>query len=336
MTLYPRIGTNADILARRADAIVKGVNPINKGFLLRAQKASRRLYSFVFPKELDLLDSVLTQVEQLVLQGVHYEGVQYAYRVDKDKYQLLLRILYDLRKSAEDSFRLSGKTPPALPSWGDDEDLSEAYRPNSFEILAVCFRVEVENFLWLLDKYYDFEERKPQERDIGTISAANDFAADRSPHDPRSISQYNDPVHISKVSGSTSYPIPDAPTVRFGSLPNNGLPRNNRRMSEVFTPMAAIFESAGATSGTYLRTCHMELVAEVRGIVPLLGDRALHLVEIRTTTTVMMTMMTVEILVVAVQFLLAAKEFITPEFWADVGIEAQPQLPLQKLILTSS
>ncbi|KAJ7435538.1 hypothetical protein B0H11DRAFT_2257101 [Mycena galericulata] len=49
----------------------------------------------------------------------------HGYRVEKDQYQLLLRIPHDRRRVAEDSFRLAGKTPPALPSWGEDEDISE-------------------------------------------------------------------------------------------------------------------------------------------------------------------------------------------------------------------
>ncbi|KAJ7491873.1 hypothetical protein B0H11DRAFT_1911780 [Mycena galericulata] len=143
-TLRPlsKIGTNSAILARRSEAITKGATAIGKGFLLRAQRASRRIYSSVFPRELDLLETLLTEVEKLEL----LDG-SFAYRVDQATYQYLLQILYKLRSLAEDSFRIAGKTPQTIPSWGDDEDILEAYDQNSFEILGVCFRLEVEHFL---------------------------------------------------------------------------------------------------------------------------------------------------------------------------------------------
>ncbi|KAJ7652713.1 hypothetical protein DFH06DRAFT_1134167 [Mycena polygramma] len=171
-TLKPlsKIGNNAQILARRTEALAKGASGTGKDFLLTATKASRRLYQHVFPKEFQLLDALLTEVEILQLFGM---GA--GYRVEKDQFRLLLRILQKLRAIAEDSFTVDGKTPPPLPTWGDDEDILEVYDQNAFEILGVCFRVEVENFLVLLDKYYDYHEGKPQERHIDLDKAADEF-----------------------------------------------------------------------------------------------------------------------------------------------------------------
>jgi hypothetical protein len=157
-------------------------------------------------------------------------------RLTTDYYTLLLRILHDLGKRSKTSFHLAGKTSPAIPVWGDEEDISDAYLPNSYEIAAVCFRVEVENYLWLLNKYYDFAEDKPQERDLETINAANEFALSARP-DENSF--------ISKASASTIYPLRQASAVRFTSpAPIVGLPRNNRRMGEVLNPLASTFELA--------------------------------------------------------------------------------------------
>ncbi|KAJ7500113.1 hypothetical protein FB451DRAFT_1359047 [Mycena latifolia] len=104
---FGKIGANTQILARRADALVKGAHVIDKGFLLQAQKASRRLFRTVFPKELELLEAMLCSVERSRNVFNHAP----LYRVSQKSYQLLLRILWDLRRQAEDSFLLAGKYP---------------------------------------------------------------------------------------------------------------------------------------------------------------------------------------------------------------------------------
>jgi hypothetical protein len=240
-----KIGHNPVILARRSEALLKGLKTINKQYLMSAQKASRKMYTVVFPHELELLYEILIKPERLqLLSG------DKAYRVQKDVYQVLLRILFDLRKASQDSFRLAGKTPPSIPSWGDDDDLEETYLENDYEILGICFRVEVEHFLWLLDKYHDFVQRQPQERYPETTEAAREFArASRTP-DPRdqsaspqrtprdqftagSADEYRQQSYIRSTPERVGY---------FGR--NSGLPRNNRRMSEILNPMSTIFEES--------------------------------------------------------------------------------------------
>ncbi|KAJ7730524.1 hypothetical protein B0H16DRAFT_1469497 [Mycena metata] len=218
---YAKIANNHDIVIRRNDALGKGAVAIGKEFLMTAQKASRRLYSHVFPRDLELLENVLSRVEKLELRRAdHPDG----YRVEKNSYQSLLRI-------AEDSFRLGGKTPPALPSWGNDEDISEVYTPDSFEILG----------------YHNSTERKPQDRYAEVVSAAADAIGN---------DYHEDTGYISKASVSTAYPLAPASTARFrspaahpSSVPNPGLPRNNRRMGEILNPMAPIFESRRQYTG---------------------------------------------------------------------------------------
>ncbi|KAJ7675606.1 hypothetical protein DFH06DRAFT_1291922 [Mycena polygramma] len=161
MRPFTKIAQNAEIVARRQEAILIGSRAMGKAFLVTAQKATRRFYTSTFSKELELLETLLTHVDR-----VETRSGQFAYRVDKARYTLLLRILHDIAKPTRNSFLLAGKTPPSLPSWGDEEDITNAFLPNDYEIAA----------------YYDFAEDKPQERDLETINAANDFIAARPVH----------------------------------------------------------------------------------------------------------------------------------------------------------
>ncbi|KAJ7150131.1 hypothetical protein C8R43DRAFT_1128178 [Mycena crocata] len=259
-TLKPlfKIGTNAAILARRSEALIKGATAIGKGVLLSAQKASRRLFSTVFPGELDLLEDLLTNVERLELR----DGSP-VFRVVRAKFQKLQHILLQLRGLAEDSFRAAGRTPQSLPSWGDDEDILEVYDPNAFEILGVCYRVEVENFLFVLDKYYNFADRKPQERDTEAASAASEWirstgrmnAPDRSDSNIRGFPRSENDSETKPKRSAISPATTTGSTVRFGpTAPNHGLPQNNRRMTEILNPMAPIFQTAPDRTSSHLPT----------------------------------------------------------------------------------
>ncbi|KAF8202748.1 hypothetical protein K438DRAFT_1580944, partial [Mycena galopus ATCC 62051] len=240
-TLRPlsKIGNNSLILARRSEALAKGATGTGKDFLLGASKASRRLFQYVFPKELEMLDTLLTEVERLEVYGK--DG---GFRVEKTRYRLLLRILQRLRARAEDAFRIDGKTPPPLPTWGDDEDIFNVYEKNAFEILGVCFRVEVENFLVLLDKYYNFSEGKPHDRHVELDEEAEQFIkSSRTPSVAWQPERANHPSYeasenISKASASTTYPLRNT-SARWGAaVSNTGLPRNNARMGEILNPLA--------------------------------------------------------------------------------------------------
>ncbi|KAF8139138.1 hypothetical protein K438DRAFT_1533132, partial [Mycena galopus ATCC 62051] len=182
----------------------------------------------VFLKELQMLENLLTDVERLEVFGKDC-----GFRVQRDPFRLLLRILQKLRTKAEDSFRVEGKSLPPLPTWGDDEDILEVYDQNGFEILGVCFRVEVENFLVLLDRYYDYLEDRPRERHVELDNAADSFMktsrtpslGERSEHMP--FSGHDQQDHISKVSDSTAYPL------RNVSMNRRMTPQGNSRDREL-------------------------------------------------------------------------------------------------------
>jgi hypothetical protein len=88
----PKIGTKAAILARRSEAIDKGAPSMGKGFLLTAQKAMRKLHSSIFPRELDLLEKLFSEVERLEL----FDGTL-VYRVEKARFQQLQQIFDPVR-----------------------------------------------------------------------------------------------------------------------------------------------------------------------------------------------------------------------------------------------
>jgi hypothetical protein len=122
----------------------------------------------LFSRELDLLGQILTTLEQ-----VPASESSFGYRVKKSNYLLLLHVLWNLRTRAEDSIRLSGESLPRIPSWANDGDILDFYNENDFELLGVCFRAEVENFMVLLDKSFDFVGNKP--RDSHVVHAAAGF-----------------------------------------------------------------------------------------------------------------------------------------------------------------
>ncbi|KAJ7663704.1 hypothetical protein DFH06DRAFT_1128091 [Mycena polygramma] len=124
----------------------KGLDPIESATLQRS-----------FPWELELLNAVLTRVETRPRIGSRSNG----FRVESKSYKTLLQILTARRRSARDGFRINGRKPLALPSWGDSFDLSEFYMLSDFELLAVCFRAEVEHFLIELRRFWSFSRRRP-------------------------------------------------------------------------------------------------------------------------------------------------------------------------------
>ncbi|KAJ7255563.1 hypothetical protein C8J57DRAFT_1517855 [Mycena rebaudengoi] len=59
---------------------------------------------------------------------------------------------------------------PDMPTWGRSEDPLAFYSANDFEILGICFRAEVENYIATLDQYFDFiaNEPRPPDRETQT------------------------------------------------------------------------------------------------------------------------------------------------------------------------
>ncbi|KAJ6516647.1 hypothetical protein C8R47DRAFT_1205875 [Mycena vitilis] len=166
-----KIGNHPEIKARRNDALVKGLKEIEKNHLLSAGLATRRLFKTVFPAELDLLECLFSHAQS----RERLDGGGNGYRLVIDDYQVLLRVLYSRKTRAEDAFRMAGKRPPPIPSGGADDDLEDYFSLNDFEILAICFRAEVENFLYTLDRFYDFVDGQPWDASHEVMQLADQF-----------------------------------------------------------------------------------------------------------------------------------------------------------------
>ncbi|KAJ7301100.1 hypothetical protein DFH08DRAFT_827810 [Mycena albidolilacea] len=218
LTLVDKSGTS--LLKQQTEALTRGAIGTQKDYLLDATGASQHLFQFAW-----------------------VQGIEGGYRVDKDKFRLFLRILSKLRALAEDSFHIDGKSLPPLPTWGKQEDIIEVYDKNAFEIL-------VENFLVLLDRYYNYAEMKPQDCHSDLDEAADRFIrSSRTPnptecsqHAAHSFPEQGEQAYVTK-NESVTFPLQSGLADRFGpSISNVALPRRNQRMGEILNQMAAAFE----------------------------------------------------------------------------------------------
>ncbi|KAK6995794.1 hypothetical protein R3P38DRAFT_3223269 [Favolaschia claudopus] len=253
------INNHPVVKARRNEALEKGLKTIGKPHLMSAGLATRRLFKTTFPDELELLDKVLSQVQTRtrLMTG------DKVYRLVIDDYELLLRVLFSRRMDADDSFRILGKSIPSMPSWGHDDDLEEFWSENDFEILGVCFRAEVEHFLYTLNRFYDFGYRRPREstnpeitEGLRNLERNRSRSASAQPEPQfyqRSASTFNDRSEIPKYRSSSLFneyverkPFARDPSVGYGfgfNYGNYSLPKNNSRLNEILEPMSTIYES---------------------------------------------------------------------------------------------
>jgi len=136
---------------RRIDALEAGANGLDKLPLFHAKVLSKRLTYDVFLEETRLLDKVLTEVRYAFTSE---DSV--IFTVDPKPFCKLLKRLVALRKKAQDSILVAGMAIPETPIWGRDGDIGKFHNKGDFEILGICFRAEVENFLWRLQERFDF------------------------------------------------------------------------------------------------------------------------------------------------------------------------------------
>ncbi|KAF8181409.1 hypothetical protein K438DRAFT_1976132 [Mycena galopus ATCC 62051] len=152
---------DVDIIARRQHALDLGAEGFAKPFLRHPKIATRRMYTSVFHAELELLQRLVTSIDTTMLLNK-----ENAYRLQKSTYWVFWKLLDDLRKRAKPAFEIFGSLTPTIPTWGRNEDPLTFYASNEFEILGICYRAEVENFLALLHERFDFisdEIRPPDE-----------------------------------------------------------------------------------------------------------------------------------------------------------------------------
>ncbi|KAJ7226153.1 hypothetical protein GGX14DRAFT_386827 [Mycena pura] len=241
---------------RRYSCLRAGATMFEKEHLRKVKVVTKRLALQVFPRELQLLEKVLSRAE--AQNRLDSDGM--GFRLIDKEYQILQQVLFMLKLTAEDAFRMAGKTPPTLPSWGADDDSELFYCMNDFEILAVCFVAEVEHFLVQLSTYYDFVSRKPITQNADVLKAAQEIIREstRARSMPRDVDVKNTknyfgfdfgehrPVKSEPVEPvrSTSKPafIREG-TTGLGNILGANSSSNNARLAEILQPMAPSFDA---------------------------------------------------------------------------------------------
>ncbi|KAJ7622578.1 hypothetical protein DFH06DRAFT_1447501 [Mycena polygramma] len=151
------ISGEPEIIARHKACLQKGFSALNKPELTEPSSVENVRLQRSRSWELSVLDKVLTCVETRPRIGSRSSG----FRVNPDSYKHLIYVLTCRKRTAKDGFTMNGKKSPSIPSWANTYHRDEFYSLPDFEILAVCFRAEVEHFLLRLCQVFDFERRRP-------------------------------------------------------------------------------------------------------------------------------------------------------------------------------
>ena len=116
---------------------------------------SRKGWKDLFKEEMDILKELLSNLYYFN-SGTNQVGftLQKIILVNLN-HQLKLR-----RNEAEEDLIINGEGIPQLPRWGINSKADEFWSANDFEILGVCYRREVENFLVYLAEHHDFVNTK--------------------------------------------------------------------------------------------------------------------------------------------------------------------------------
>ena len=80
------------------------------------------------------------------------------FAINSNLFSRLLKRLLVVCKRVQDSILLAGMAILKTPVWGCDGDIGKFHCSNDFEILGVCFRAEVEDFLWKIHEGSEFSK----------------------------------------------------------------------------------------------------------------------------------------------------------------------------------
>jgi hypothetical protein len=161
-TLYSpsRYQTDKELSDRRKEALCLGSEFISRDINSETKVFSRRLNRDVFPHLSRLLDDLL--IGCLFVTTT----TGFAHTVKKDQYKEILTALYKVQTMCGNILLLNGDPIPKLPIWSRNGDINQYYLDNDYEIMAICFRTEVEQFLTIYDKYYNFLTDQPKETEL--------------------------------------------------------------------------------------------------------------------------------------------------------------------------
>ena len=70
----------------------------------------------------------------------------YAFTIKREFYRQILSVLYQIKKTHGDLVQAEGYPVPELQLWGKKGDITDFHLENKYEVLAICFRTEVESF----------------------------------------------------------------------------------------------------------------------------------------------------------------------------------------------
>ena len=152
---------NQDLVSRRFKGLEIGGRALRRNIAkLTSEQFSRRLLNDVFPSESSILNKLLINCNRVATT------TGYAFTVKREFYRQILSALYQIRKTHGDLILAEGCPVPELPLWGKKGDITEFHLENKYEILAICFRTEVESFLITFDKHYNFLTKTPRSADL--------------------------------------------------------------------------------------------------------------------------------------------------------------------------
>ena len=152
---------NQDLVSRRFKGLEIGGRALRRHIAkLTSEQFSRRLLNDVFPSESSILNNLLINCNRVATT------TGYAFTVKREFYHQILSALYQIRKTHGDLILAEGYPVPELPLWGKKGDITEFHLENKYEILAICFRTEVESFLITFDKHYNFLTKTPRSADL--------------------------------------------------------------------------------------------------------------------------------------------------------------------------
>lgn len=159
---YHTYRNNAQLAERRLEALQIGSEYLKKPFLRNTPKVfSRRLLK-------DIFDEPSTRLDELLSSCVRIPNVDggFGYTIRRDYYTKMQAFLLGIKGKLGEILLANGIPIPDLPFWGLRGDLDEFHLPNDFEILGICYRTEVERFLFIFDEHYNFQTDLPRNPDL--------------------------------------------------------------------------------------------------------------------------------------------------------------------------
>ncbi|KAJ7193237.1 hypothetical protein GGX14DRAFT_405675 [Mycena pura] len=247
-----------DILARHNACRQKGFFAIDKAHLLEISIPPYATLGASFSHDLELLYNVLTHVETRPRFGARSNG----FRLKSESYNAFIQMLTTRKRHGLDGFRLHGRRSPTIPSWGDGAcGLDEFYTLSDFEILAVCFRVEVEHFLFQLHQFYDFKRRRPfiKPRETRHPSSSSSL-------NPVSTRRWNTNSHMDICGTSSVITEFETPSQHSSSVvADKPIARGLRQVSALLNWLGSPSDGIRAKTETYdielTKTSHSDVVA---------------------------------------------------------------------------